>query len=127
MVVFDAYRPWAVTKLFWDATPAGMKEFVADPAQGSRHNRGCAVDVSLVDLTTGEVVEMPSGYDEFTPRAYPEYPGGTARQRWFREVLRSSMEAQGFEVYEWEWWHFDFGGWERYPIENVTLEKLSGG
>lgn len=122
--VFDAYRPWSVTKLFWDATPAEMKHFVADPSAGSRHNRGCAVDLTLVDSLHGAAVRMPSGYDEFTHRASPSYPGGTSLERWHRDLLLEEMRAEGFEVYAWEWWHFDFEGWERHPIENVPFEAL---
>lgn len=119
--VFDAYRPWSVTKVFWDATPQHLKHFVANPRNGSRHNRGCAVDLTLYDLATGEEHAMPSGYDEFTARAYPDYPGGTSQQRHYREVLRRAMEAQGFAVYEHEWWHFDFAEWRAYPIGNVPF------
>ncbi|MFY9344017.1 MAG: serine hydrolase [Planctomycetota bacterium] len=119
--VFDAYRPWSVTKVFWDATPDELRHFVADPARGSRHNRGCAVDLTLYDLATGKPVAMPSGFDEFTPRAYPDYPGGTSAQRWHRELLRSAMAAEGFTVYEHEWWHFDFAGWQQYPIGNEPV------
>ncbi|MCA8965304.1 MAG: serine hydrolase, partial [Planctomycetes bacterium] len=93
----------------------------ADPSKGSRHNRGCAVDLTLHDLATGEVVDMVSGYDEFTERAYPDYPGGTTRQRHYREVLRRAMQEQGFTVYEHEWWHFDFADWRQYPIGNEPL------
>ncbi len=118
VTVHDAYRPWAVTKMFWDATPKSMKDFVANPARGSRHNRGCAVDLTLHKLGGEEAVSMVSGYDEFTERAYPDYPGGTSRQRWFRETLRAAMEAEGFSVYKWEWWHFDFGAWREYPVMN---------
>jgi CubicO group peptidase (beta-lactamase class C family)/D-alanyl-D-alanine dipeptidase len=121
LCVFDAYRPWFVTKVFADATPASMQHFVADPSQGSRHNRGCAVDLTLYDRATGEVLAMPSGFDEFTERAYPDYPGGTSRQRHFREVLRRAMEAEGFTVYEHEWWHFDFRDWRHYGIGNEPL------
>lgn len=119
--VFDAYRPWYVTKMFFDATPPELRAFVADPARGSRHNRGCAVDLTLYDRRSGEPVEMPSGYDEFTPRAYADYPGGTTRQRWHRALLRRAMEAEGFSVYEHEWWHFDYREWRRYPISNFEL------
>ena len=117
LCIFDAYRPWAVTKVFFDATPPAQRHFVADPANGSRHNRGCAVDLTLYELATGEVVEMPSGFDEFTERAYPDWPGGTTRQRWYRELLRRTMEDAGFTVYEHEWWHFDFRDWRSYPVQ----------
>ena len=125
LLIHDAYRPWYVTRMFWDATPDSLKEFVANPANGSRHNRGAAVDLTLYNLRTGEPVEMPSGYDEFTPRAYPGYPGGTALERWHRELLRQAMEAQGFTVYENEWWHFDYRDWREYPIGNVTFEEIA--
>jgi serine beta-lactamase-like protein LACTB len=116
LLIFDAYRPWYVTKMFWDATPDSLRDFVADPAVGSRHNRGAAVDLTLYDLATGQPVAMPSGYDEFSNRAHPNYPGGTTRQRWHRDLLRRVMEAEGFTVYDVEWWHFDYHNWRRYPV-----------
>jgi CubicO group peptidase (beta-lactamase class C family)/D-alanyl-D-alanine dipeptidase len=122
--VFDAYRPWPITKMFWDGTPEDMHRFVADPSKGSRHNRGCAVDLTLVDLATGGPVEMPGVYDEFSARSYPEYPGGTSLQRWHRELLRTTMERHGFHVYEWEWWHFDFDGWREYPILDLPFDAI---
>jgi len=124
LLIHDAYRPWHISWVFWEATADSLRRFVADPTQGSRHNRGAAVDLTLYDLATGKPVTMPSGYDEFSARAHPGYPGGTSRQRWLRDLLRGAMEAQGFRVYEYEWWHFDFGGWERYPILNVPPEEL---
>lgn len=124
LMIHDGYRPWYVTKMFWDATPEEKRVFVADPLKGSRHNRGCAVDLTLYDLKTGKPVEMVSGYDEFSDRAFPEYPGGTSLQRWHRELLRSAMEAEGFDVYEWEWWHFDYRDWRRYPIGTLRFEAI---
>ena len=124
LMVFDAYRPWHVTKMFWDATPDKFHNFVADPSKGSRHNRGCAVDLTLYDLKTGKAVEMVSGYDEFSDRAFPDYMGGTTRQRWHRDLLRAAMHAEGFSVYEEEWWHFDYKDWKKYPILNKTFEEL---
>jgi D-alanyl-D-alanine dipeptidase len=124
LLIHDAYRPWHVTKMFWDATPEESKLFVADPAKGSRHNRGCAVDLTLYKLAGGEPIVMPSGYDEFSPRAFPAYPGGTSRQRWHRELLRRAMEAEGFSVFEFEWWHFDYRDWRRYPILNMPLGEV---
>ncbi len=124
LLIHDGYRPWYVTKMFWDATPAAQHEFVANPATGSRHNRGCAVDLTLYDLRTGRPIEMPGTYDEFSRRSYPQYEGGTSRQRWFRELLRTTMEAQGFIVYSAEWWHFDYKDWKLYRIGNATFEQL---
>ncbi|MSR31606.1 MAG: serine hydrolase [Gemmataceae bacterium] len=126
LLIFDAYRPWHVTKMFWEAAEEKYHGFVADPEKGSRHNRGCAVDLTLYDLKTGKPVEMPSGYDEFSDRAYPLYPGGKQRQRHLRDLLRAAMESQGFTVYEGEWWHFDFQGWKEYPILNQRFEDLTG-
>lgn len=124
LLLFDGYRPWYVTRMFWDATPEHLRGFVANPASGSRHNRGCAIDLTLVDLVTGEPVTMPAGFDEMSPRSFGSYPGGTSRQRWLRDFLREAMEAQGFTVYPGEWWHFDFRDWRRYRIQNQTFEEL---
>jgi len=125
LLVHDAYRPWYVTKIFWDATPAEGKDFVANPAEGSRHNRGAAVDLTLYDLKTGEPIEMVGVYDEMTERSYPHYPGGTTLQRWHRDLLRAAMQAEGFKVYPLEWWHFDFDGWEQFPLGNEVFENIS--
>ena len=124
LLIFDAYRPWYVTKIFWDATPPDKHEFVADPSKGSRHNRGCAVDLTLYDLKTGREIEMTGVYDEMSERSYPTYKGGTPEQRRTREILRAAMEKQGFAVYETEWWHFDYKDWQKYAVQNVAFEKL---
>jgi D-alanyl-D-alanine dipeptidase len=124
LLVFDAYRPWYVTWMFWYATPGNLKDFVARPDLGSRHNRGAAVDLTLYDRATGEPLPMPSGYDEFSPRAHPQYPGGTSEQRANRDLLRRVMEAEGFRVYHAEWWHFDHREWRRYPILNLTFDAI---
>lgn len=124
LLIFDGYRPWSVTKLFWDSTPADKKVFVADPAKGSRHNRGCAVDLSLYDLKTGREVEMPGAYDEMTERSYASYTGGAEEQRRKRDLLRKAMEAEGYTVYPEEWWHFDYKDWQKYPILNLKFADL---
>ena len=124
LIVFDGYRPWSVTKTFWDATPADKKIFVADPAKGSRHNRGCAVDLSLFDLKTGETVKMPSEYDEMTERSHINYACSNDRAEYFRELLRSAMTAEGFNVYEPEWWHYDYKDWKEYPILNIKFSDI---
>jgi D-alanyl-D-alanine dipeptidase len=124
LLIHDAYRPWYVTKIFWDATPPEGKIFVADPSQGSRHNRGCAVDLTLSDLATGKPIEMAGTYDEMSPRSFPDYPGGTSLQRWHRDLLRRAMESEGFTVYKHEWWHFDYKDWHEYPVLNIKFEDL---
>jgi len=124
LLIHDSYRPWYVTKMFWDGTPDDKKIFVADPSQGSRHNRGCAVDLTLYDLETGKPIRMTGGYDEMSERSYPFYPGGTSIERWHRNLLRKAMEREGFAVYGFEWWHFDYYDYPHYRIGNATFEDL---
>ncbi len=127
LMITDAYRPWFATRMFWDATPPEDHNFVADPAQGSRHNRGCAVDLTLYDLKTGRPVEMPGHVDEMSARSAADYPGGASRQRWYRAVLRRAMEREGFAVYSDEWWHFDYKDWADYAIGVATYTQLAAG
>ena len=127
LLIHDAYRPWFVTWMFWEATPPEDHMFVADPAKGSRHNRGCAVDLTLYDLKTGKPVEMTGRYDEMSGRSYADFIGGTTKQRALRATLRDAMVAQGFEVYPEEWWHFDFGEWRSYGIGTKTFSQLAVG
>lgn len=125
LVIFDGYRPWTITKLFWEVTPEEKRMFVANPERGSKHNRGCAVDLSIFDLKTGALVPMPSEYDEFTERASPNYSGGTAEETRNRELLRKLMEAEGFTVNPNEWWHFDYKNWEDYAIYDISFAEAS--
>jgi CubicO group peptidase (beta-lactamase class C family)/D-alanyl-D-alanine dipeptidase len=125
LLIHDAYRPWYVTRIFWDATPDSLRWLVANPANGSRHNRGAAVDLTLYDLRTGRPIDMVGTYDEATARSLPDYPGGTSLQRWHRELLRTAMETNGFTIYPEEWWHFDYDGWREYPILNLTFEQVT--
>ena len=124
LLIHDGYRPWAITKLFWDMTSGVQREFVADPKSGSKHNRGCAVDLTMYDLKTGRAVEMPSGYDEMTPRAYPDYAGGTAEQRARRDLLRKAMESHDFTVEPNEWWHFNYKDWKEYPLLDIAFSEI---
>jgi beta-lactamase class D/D-alanyl-D-alanine dipeptidase len=121
IVIFDGYRPWAITKLFWEVTPDEQRKFVANPKTGSRHNRGCAVDLSIYDLKTGKLVPMPSDFDEFTERASPDYKGGTEEETRNRDLLRKLMEAEGFTVNTNEWWHFDYKDWQTYAIYDIPF------
>lgn len=124
LTIFDAYRPWRVTKALWDATPRSQRGFVANPKEGSKHNRGSAVDVSLHDLKTGALVEMPTAYDDFTRRAYRDYEPVSATARANRARLERWMEAEGFKGIPNEWWHFDWKAWRDYPILDQPFEDL---
>jgi D-alanyl-D-alanine dipeptidase/CubicO group peptidase (beta-lactamase class C family) len=125
IALIDGYRPWYVTRMFWDAVPLESRPFVADPSQGSRHNRGCAADITLFELASGKVVDMPGRYDEPSSRSWPLYLGGTSLQRWRRDLLKRAMEAEGYDVYTNEWWHFDYGEWRKYPVMNVDFAELA--
>jgi len=122
LVVFDGYRPYAATLKFYEVYPDTT--FVANPRHGSRHNRGCAVDVSLIDLHTREVVPMPTDYDEFSEKAHPEYADLPEEAIKNRTLLFNVMSHFGFDHYPSEWWHFDFRGWDAYPLMDVPFEML---
>jgi len=124
LVIFDGYRPWSVTKLFWEVTPEDKRKFVANPQTGSRHNRGCAVDLSMFDLRSGKLAEMPTDYDDFTDKASPNYDGATEAQKKNRDLLRRMMEAEGFTVNKNEWWHFDYKDWENYAIYDIAFSEV---
>jgi beta-lactamase class D/D-alanyl-D-alanine dipeptidase len=124
LAIFDGYRPWSVTKLFWDVTSEDKRKFVANPQVGSRHNRGCAVDLSIFDLKTGKLVEMPTDFDDFTDKASPNYDGASKTQKKNRDLLRRMMEAEGFTVNKNEWWHFDYKDWENYAIYDIAFSQI---
>jgi D-alanyl-D-alanine dipeptidase len=124
LLVFDGYRPWRVTKQFWDLTPEGKKIFVADPKEGSRHNRGGAVDLSLYHLDTGKEADMGGAYDEMSKRSYVTYEDGAKEALRRRDLLRSAMEREGFFVYPWEWWHFDWKDWREYAVLDILFSGI---
>lgn len=123
--IFDAYRPYAATLLFYEVYPD--TNFVANPRYGSRHNRGCAVDVSLINISTGLEISMPTPFDEFSERAHPEYMNLDQEVIANRTLLFGVMQHFGFSHYITEWWHFDFEGWEQYPLMDIPFEKLLSG
>jgi zinc D-Ala-D-Ala dipeptidase len=126
LTIFDAYRPWRVTKQLWDATPAGPKKnYVANPKRGSKHNRGCAVDLSLHNLSTGMLVEMPSGFDDFSEKAHRDYMTASPAAIANRARLQRYLEAEGFVGLSNEWWHFDFAGWEQYPVMDIPFDGIA--
>lgn len=122
LVIYDAYRPYSATIQFFDTYADST--FVAHPSKGSRHNRGCAVDVTLIDLETRNYLEMPTPFDDFSERAHPDFPNLTTEVLVNRNLLRQVMEKNGFTVYPAEWWHFDFVGWEDFPLMDIPFEAL---
>lgn len=122
LVLFDGYRPYAVTVLFYERHPDTT--YVADPAKGSRHNRGMAIDLSLYDLKTGKRLSMPSAYDESSPRAFHSYTGGDSASLAHREILKQVMLQVGFQIYPWEWWHYDFQGWDTCYTYDLPMKVV---
>jgi len=120
--IFDAYRPYAVTVKFYELIKD--TNFVADPRYGSRHNRGCAVDLTLADLKTGKALTMPTEFDSFSPKAAADYKELSEVQLKNRELLKLVMQAHGFKVLKTEWWHYDFTGWENYGLLDVPFYSL---
>ena len=120
--IFDAYRPYAVTVKFYEVTTA--THYVANPRKGSKHNRGCAIDLSLIDLKTGKEPDMPTGFDSFSKKAGADYPTLPEQEITNRELLKSVMQAHGFRVLSTEWWHYDFNGWARYPLLDIPFSDI---
>ncbi len=124
IVVFDGYRPWSITKLFWEIVREDQKIFVADPEVGSKHNRGCAVDLSMFRLDAGILCEMPSDFDEFNEKAFVNYSDCSETAKDNREFLIAAMQSEGFSVNPKEWWHFDYKDWDQYPILDLSFDSL---
>jgi D-alanyl-D-alanine dipeptidase len=120
--IWDCYRPLAVQKKFWELVPD--PRYVADPKKGSRHNRGAAVDLTLI-TAQGTALEMPTDYDDFSKKAHRDYPGASAPARSNREVLQRAMARRGFDGLRTEWWHFDAKGWQVYPVMDTPLAAVS--
>ena len=120
--VFDAYRPYAATLLFWDIIHDTA--YVASPVSGSRHNRGCAVDLTIIDLKTGKELEMPTPFDDFTVKAGASYQEIPQKAKQNRQMLIDIMQKHGFTVYPSEWWHYDFSGWKNYELMDISFEEL---
>jgi zinc D-Ala-D-Ala dipeptidase len=120
--VWDAYRPYSVTEIFYQKKPDTV--FVSAPWKGSRHNRGCAIDLTLIDLKTGKELKMPTRFDDFTKRASPTYEPLPKDEKSNRDLLITTMEKYGFRVYSSEWWHFDYNGWEKYDLMDIPFNQL---
>jgi D-alanyl-D-alanine dipeptidase len=120
--IFDGYRPYATTVQFYKK--ASDKNFVANPAKGSKHNRGCAVDLTIINLKTGKELAMATPYDSFSAAAAANYKPVSKEVRKNRNFLMSTMKKYGLNVLENEWWHYDFVGWQNYDLMDIPFEKL---
>ncbi len=121
--VYDGYRPYSATVKFYEIMK-GDTTYVANPYRGSRHNRGCAIDMTLVDLQTKQELKMPSDYDAPQKESWPSTPVLDPVVRKNRDTLITVMETNGFKVYVTEWWHFDFVGWEKFEVMNIDFEEF---
>jgi zinc D-Ala-D-Ala dipeptidase len=119
--VYDCYRPFSVTKQMWEVLPD--PNYVANPARGSRHNRGAAIDLTLVDRT-GKELEMPTPFDDFTKKAHRNYQGGSTQSRKNRQLLEDAMKKHGFIGITTEWWHFDSEDWQKFAILDISLGAI---
>jgi D-alanyl-D-alanine dipeptidase len=120
--IYDAYRPYSITVKFYEITRD--TNFVADPRKGSKHNRGCAIDLSLIDLKTGKELDMPTPFDSFSRKAAANYPNLPKQEIANRELLRNVMQSHGFRELISEWWHFDFNGWAGYPLLDIPFSAI---
>ena len=120
--IFDAYRPYSVTVKFFEV--ANDKNFVASPKTGSRHNRGCAIDLTLINLRSGKELKMPTPYDSFAAEASPGFQDLPKRVKANRDLLIQVMENNGFEVLHNEWWHFDFKDWKQFDLMDIPFKQL---
>ncbi len=120
--IFDGYRPYSATVKFYETYHDTT--YVASPYKGSRHNRGCALDLTLIELKTGKELQMPTGWDSFKKEAWPSTPVADPQIRANRKLLIDTMEKFGFTVYESEWWHFDFVGWQKFAVMDIDFEEL---
>jgi D-alanyl-D-alanine dipeptidase len=120
--IFDAYRPYAATVKFYEVYPDTT--FVASPYRGSRHNRGCAIDMTLIDLKTGRELDMPTGYDAFVKAARPTYPVNDEKIKKNRALIIDVMAMYGFRVNSSEWWHFDYRGYKAFSVLDISFEEL---
>lgn len=120
--IFDAYRPFRVTKKMWALI--GDERYVANPAKGSGHNRGTSVDVTIVRLSTGEELDMGTGFDNFTDTAHHGFAHLSPDARRNRNILRTAMERHGFIALETEWWHYTWSQARQYDPLDLTFRQL---
>lgn len=120
--IYDGYRPYAITVQFYESFPDSL--YVASPWSGSRHNRGCALDITLVNLKTGKELKMPTPYDSSIEASWADAPVKKKPVLKNRELMKSVMAKYGFTVEPSEWWHYNYNGWAGYPLMDIPFEVL---
>ncbi len=122
--VWDGYRPFSITQIFWDVTPENKRQYVANPKKGSVHNRGNALDCTLIDLRTGKELRMPSEFDEFSELVHSDFMGAGPQALINRTFFHMIMKKHGWHPLNHEWWHFNYKGYKNYPILDIPFEQL---
>lgn len=123
LLIWDAYRPYRATVKFWKMIHD--ERYVANPAKGSGHNRGIAVDLTLYEISTGELLEMPTGFDNFSDTAHHDFMMLAEKKIMNRQLLKNTMEKHGFKSLETEWWHYAWPNDRNYPIMNISFKRLN--
>ncbi|WP_158069968.1 M15 family metallopeptidase [Cnuella takakiae] len=122
IIIWDAYRPYTISKKMWGLVPD--ERYVANPAKGSGHNRGIAVDLTLYILDTGQELDMGTGFDNFTDSAHHGFKGLNAQQQANRNLLKKAMEEHGFTSLATEWWHYSWSG-KTFPVLDLSFGQLA--
>lgn len=121
--IYDGYRPYAITVQFYESFPDST--YVASPWTGSKHNRGCALDMTIVNVKTGKEIKMPTPYDTAKETSWADAPVKNKKTLRNRELLKSVMTKHGFTVEPSEWWHYNFVGWQAYELMDISFDTLA--
>lgn len=122
LLIWDAFRPLPAQKKLWEICPD--EKYVSNPAKGGRHTRGTAIDLTLVD-SKGNLLEMPTGFDDLSKKAWSDNNECSFEAKKNRALLKEVMEKHGFKQLPTEWWHFDYNGWQDYPVLDVDFDALN--
>ena len=123
LVIFDAYRPYSVTVELWNRVKDDR--YAANPAKGSGHNRGIAVDLTLADAKTHQLLPLPTGFDNFSDSAHQDFSGTDSIRKANRELLKLTMKKYGFIPLATEWWHFSWPATQDYEVLDLRFQQLS--
>lgn len=120
--IFDAYRPYSVTQKIWQQVKD--ERFAANPAKGSNHNRGAAIDLTIINISTGEALDMGTDFDSFSDSAHHNFTSFPEAILQNRQLLKSVMLQYGFEIFETEWWHYTLPDAKQYELMDLSFEQV---